>query len=200
MARKFLLLFCGLWSILAFAQEGDVKTTDEAVFAGGCFWCMQPPFDKTPGVLSTTAGYAGGKKPNPTYEEVSAGGTGYIESIKVTYDPSKVTYAQLLDVYWHNVDPLDPKGQFCDKGDQYVSVIFYGDEPQKDLAEKSLLQIQQKLNGQTIYTQIRPLTTFYPAEEYHQDYSEKNPVHYKMYKIGSGREGYLKRLWGNKKN
>lgn len=194
--KSFLLHVLGIYSATACAQESQGKAGQEAVFAGGCFWCMQPPFEKLPGVVSVTAGYAGGTKPNPTYEEVSAGGTGYLESVKVVYDPSKISYSQLLDVFWHNIDPLDPSGQFCDKGNQYLSVIFYADDAQKKLAEASEQKISAQFQGQTVYTQIRPLTTFYPAEEYHQDYYRKNPLRYKFYRANCGRDRRLKEVWG----
>ena len=168
-----------------------------ATFAGGCFWCMQPPFDKTPGVISTTAGYTGGTKVNPTYEEVSDGGTGHAESVQVTYDPGKVTYQQLLDVYWHNVDPLDTGGQFCDRGNQYRTAIFYhGDEQQKQAEASKQALIDSKRFDQPIATEIVAAGPFYPAEDYHQEYYKKNPVRYKFYRWNCGRDQRLTQLWG----
>jgi peptide-methionine (S)-S-oxide reductase len=168
-----------------------------ATFAGGCFWCMEAPFDALPGVLSVASGYSGGQKRNPTYDEVSSGTTGHAESIQVIYDPAKITYEQLLEVFWHNVDPLSGDGQFCDHGTQYRSVIFYHDEGQRNAAEgsKRKLEEQPQLKGK-IVTQIVPASTFYPAEEYHQHFYKKNPVRYHQYRTGCGRDRRLKELWG----
>jgi methionine-S-sulfoxide reductase len=168
---------------------------ERAIFAGGCFWCMQPPFDKTNGVIATYAGYTGGNKENPTYEEVSAGGTGHRESVEVVYDPSKVSYAKLLDIFWHNIDPLDPQGQFCDKGDQYRSAIFYTSDEQKRLAEASKEELIRSGKFDKIYTDILPAKTFYRAEEYHQEYSKKNPIRYRFYRANCGRDKRLKQVW-----
>ncbi|MFL5344693.1 MAG: peptide-methionine (S)-S-oxide reductase MsrA [Hyalangium sp.] len=169
-----------------------------ATFAGGCFWCMEGPFDKLPGVISTTSGYTGGTKVNPTYEEVSSGTTGHAESVQVVFDPSKVTYSQLLEVFWHNVDPLTSNAQFCDHGTQYRSVIFYHDAEQQRLAEESKRQLEASGRfKQPIVTQIVPASTFYPAEDYHQDYYLKNPVRYRYYRFGCGRDARLKELWGD---
>ncbi|WP_224240955.1 peptide-methionine (S)-S-oxide reductase MsrA [Hyalangium gracile] len=169
-----------------------------ATFAGGCFWCMEGPFDKLPGVVSTTSGYTGGTKANPTYEEVSSGTTGHAEAVQVVYDPSKVTYAQLLDVFWHNVDPLTPNAQFCDHGSQYRSAIFFHDAEQQRLADESRKQLEASGRfKQPIVTQLVPAATFYPAEDYHQDYYQKNPVRYRYYRFGCGRDARLKEVWGN---
>ena len=167
-----------------------------ATFAGGCFWCMEPPFDKLDGVISTTSGYVGGKKKNPTYEEVSAGGTGHAEAVQVVYDPSKVSYAKLLDVFWRNVDPLTANAQFCDHGDQYRTAIFVHDAEQKRLAEETRAQVQKKFPEKKVVTQIVQASVFYPAEEYHQDYYEKNPLRYKFYRTSCGRDARLEELWG----
>jgi len=169
-----------------------------ATFAGGCFWCMEPPFDKIDGVVSTTSGYTGGDETNPTYEEVSSGTTGHAESMRIVYDPKKVTYAELLDVYWHNTDPTQANAQFCDHGTQYRPAIFYHDAEQKKLAEESRAEIEAsgKLPG-PIVTQIVPAGDFWPAEEYHQDFYEKNPIRYKFYRTGCGRDARLKELWGD---
>ena len=168
-----------------------------AIFAGGCFWCMEPPFDRVPGVLSTTSGYTGGSLANPSYEQVSAGGTGHLESVKVEYDPARVSYAQLLDVFWHNVDPTDPGGQFCDRGSQYTTAIFTTGDEQRAVAEEA----KQKLDAShqlphPVVTAIRPAGPFYPAEDYHQGYYQKNPLRYKVYRAGCGRDAVLEQLWG----
>jgi len=154
---------------------------------------MEPPFEDLKGVVWVTAGYTGGTKPNPTYGEVSAGGTGHRESVEVIYDPRQISYGQLLDVFWRNVDPTNAQGQFCDNGLQYTTAIFVHDEEQKQLAEKSKSELQKKMN---VVTEILPAGTFYPAEEYHQDYARKNPLHYKVYRGGCGRDRRLKELWG----
>jgi len=167
----------------------------KATFAGGCFWCMEPPFDKLDGVISTISGYTGGTKKNPTYEQVSAGGTGHAEAVEITYDPKKITYAKLLDVFWHNVDPLTPNRQFCDGGSQYRTAIFYHDENQKRLAEESKKALSKRFK-QPIVTEIVPAKEFYPAEDYHQDYYIKNPLRYKFYRYNCGRDQRLEELWG----
>ena len=171
------------------------KRTALATFAGGCFWCMEKPFDQVEGVISTTSGYTGGHVENPSYEQVSAGGTGHAESEQIEYDPDVVSYEKLLEVFWGNVDPLDGGGQFCDRGDQYRSEIFYHDEEQKTLAEKSKAEIEKRL-GKPVVTRIVPAGPFYPAEEYHQDYYEKNPLRYRFYRYGCGRDKRLGELWG----
>jgi peptide-methionine (S)-S-oxide reductase len=169
-----------------------------AIFSGGCFWCMEPPFDKVDGVLSTTSGYTGGSVVNPSYEQVSSGKTGHRESVKVEYDPKRVSYAQLLDVFWHNVDPTDAGGQFCDRGEQYTTAIFTsGDEQQAEAtAAKEKLDASHVL-AKPVVTLIRPAGPFYPAEDYHQDYYLKNPIRYKFYRAGCGRDGVLEQLWGS---
>ena len=170
----------------------------EAVFAAGCFWCVEAAFDKVDGVLETTSGYTGGTVDNPTYEQVSSGTTGHYEALKVKYDPKIVSYEKLLDYFWQNVDPLDPHGQFCDKGSQYLGVIFYADDLQKELAEKSLKTVEGHLQG-IITTKILELKTFYPAEEYHQGFYKKNPLRYQTYKLSCGRDRRLKSLQLEKK-
>ena len=171
---------------------------ERAVFAAGCFWCVEAAFDPVPGVLLTTSGFTGGKTQNPNYEEVSAGGTGHAEAVQVTYDPSKVTYAQLLQVFWHNVDPLTPNAQFCDKGESYRSAIFVSGAEQRRLAEESKRALEaSKRFDKPIVTQIVDAGAFYPAEEYHQDYYRKNPVRYRYYRYACGRDKRLKELWGN---
>jgi peptide-methionine (S)-S-oxide reductase len=179
----------------AAATKAAKPPMERATFAGGCFWCMEPPFEKIPGVASVTSGYTGGQKVNPSYEEVSAGGTGHAESVDIVYDPAKVTYAQLLDVFWHNVDPTQGDGQFCDHGHQYRTAIFYHDAEQKRLAEESKEKVQAKLQ-RPVVTEIVAASRFYPAEEYHQDFYKKNPVRYYTYRAGCGRDRRLKDLWG----
>jgi peptide-methionine (S)-S-oxide reductase len=169
----------------------------KAIFAGGCFWCMEHPFDILPGVISTTSGYTGGHTKNPTYEEVSSGRTGHAESVQVVYDPKKVSYEKLLDVFWHNIDPTVKDEQFCDHGSQYRTAIFYTDDEQKRLAEasKAALERNKPFSG-PIVTEITRAGEFYPAEDYHQDFYLKNPLRYKYYRSGCGRDNRLKQLWG----
>jgi methionine-S-sulfoxide reductase len=173
------------------------KVEKVATFGGGCFWCMQPPFDKTAGVFKTIVGYTGGEDASPTYQEVSTGKTGHYEAVEVYYDPEKVSYQALLQVFWENIDPTQADGQFADRGTQYLTAIFFHDDEQKKMAEESKekLQISGKFST-PIQTRILPAEKFYPAEEYHQDYYKTNSLHYQAYKYGSGREGYLKRTWG----
>ncbi len=171
----------------------------KATYAGGCFWCMQHPFDKLEGVISTTAGYTGGTESNPTYKEVSAGKTGHAEAIEIVYDPLKITYSQLLDVFWRNIDPTQADGQFFDIGRQYRTAIFYHNKEQKKLALVSIEKLENSDRyDKKIVTEIVPATKFYKAEDYHQNYYKKNPIRYKYYRIGSGRDRYLERVWGKK--
>jgi peptide methionine sulfoxide reductase msrA/msrB len=168
-----------------------------ATFAGGCFWCTEADFEKLPGVVKVISGYTGGQKKNPTYEEVSAGTTGHVEAVQVYYDPARVSYEELLDHFWRHIDPTDGGGQFVDRGSQYRSVIFSHDEAQKRLAEKSKEALSRSGKFQKpIVTEIRPFTVFYEAEEYHQDYYKKNPLRYKFYRFGSGRDQFLEKTWG----
>ena len=188
--------------ISADGQKISLNSRDnlaKATFAGGCFWCMEPPFEKLAGVREVISGYTGGRKLNPTYEEVSSGATGHLESVEVVFDPSVISYDRLLDVFWKNIDPTDPGGQFVDRGGQYRSAIFYHSEDQKRLAEIS----KQKLAASGIFlkpivTEIIPATTFYKAEDYHQDYYKKNPIRYKFYRFNSGRDQFLEKTWGGK--
>jgi peptide-methionine (S)-S-oxide reductase len=182
----------------ATAQETLKPGQASAIFAGGCFWCMEPPYDALDGVISTTSGYIGGSAPNPTYEQVSAGGTGYAEAVRVVYDPAKIDYQQLVDVFWHNIDPTQVDGQFCDHGDQYRTAIFYGDDQQEQIAEQSLAELEKNkpFEGK-IVTEIAPATAFYPAEDYHQDYYQKNPLRYKYYRWACSRDQRLTELWGD---
>ncbi len=171
--------------------------TSLATFAGGCFWCMEPPFDKLDGVLSTTSGYTDGHKIDPTYKEVSAGTTGHTEAIQIEYDPDIISYEKLLAVFWKNIDPTALDYQFCDHGSQYRSGIFYHDELQKNAAEKSLAALKNtKPFAQDVVTEITAASRFYPAEDYHQDYYQKNPLRYKYYRYTCGRDSRLDELWG----
>jgi peptide-methionine (S)-S-oxide reductase len=167
----------------------------EAVFAGGCFWCTESDFDKIPGVISTTSGYTGGKVLNPTYEQVSGGGTGHIEAVKIVYDPGKVSYGTLAQRFFRTIDPLDNGGQFCDRGYQYRSAIFVANAEQRRIAHAATAQAAAALK-QPIATLILPADKFYPAEGYHQDYYKKNPVRYRYYRFSCGREARLKKVWG----
>jgi peptide methionine sulfoxide reductase msrA/msrB len=178
-------------------MKTNAKNLKTATFAGGCFWCMESDFEKVDGVVEAVSGYAGGQKANPTYEEVSAGGTGHAESVQVYYDPVKISYEELLDVFWRHVDPTDAGGQFVDRGSQYRTVIFYQDEEQKRLAEESRDRLEKSGRfSAPIVTEIVPLTEFYPAEDYHQDYYRKNPLRYRFYRLGSGRDQFLGNTWG----
>jgi peptide methionine sulfoxide reductase msrA/msrB len=168
-----------------------------ATFAGGCFWCTEADFEKTPGVVKVISGYTGGSKENPTYEEVSSGKTGHLEAIQVYYDPEKITYEGLLDIFWRHIDPTDAGGQFVDRGSQYRSAIFYGDEEQKRIAEKSKEALQKSETfKKAVATEILKLGKFYSAEDYHQDYYKKNPLRYQYYRFGSGRDQFLESVWG----
>jgi peptide-methionine (S)-S-oxide reductase len=168
----------------------------EAIFAGGCFWCMETAFEGQPGVTSVVSGFAGGGEKNPTYEQVSAGGTGHAESVRVTYDPKKTSYARLLELFWHNIDPFSAEGQFCDRGHQYRSAIFYLDDAQKRAAEESKRAVEAQLK-QTVVTEIVAATPFTAAEEYHQDFYKKDPARYYSYRAGCGRDARLKKVWGD---
>jgi peptide-methionine (S)-S-oxide reductase len=171
-----------------------------ATFAGGCFWCMEPPFDELDGVLSTTSGYTDGHRKNPTYQEVSAGDTGHTEAIQIEYDPEKISYAQLLEVFWKNIDPTTKDAQFCDHGSQYRSGIYYHDEAQRKAAQTSLESLQKnKPFKAAIATELDAASAFYPAEDYHQNYYQKNPVRYKYYRYRCGRDQRLDELWGEKR-
>ena len=197
MSRK---VFVALVALLAL-QAAPVALSAElakAIFAGGCFWCVESDFDKVPGVVSTVSGYAGGASPNPTYEEVSSGGTGYAESVEVTYDPKVVSYERLVEVYWHSIDPTVKDRQFCDVGSQYRTAIFTLNAEQKRLAEasKAKLERDRPFKG-PIETEIVKAGKFWPAESYHQDYYKKNPLRYKFYRSGCGRDARLKQLWGS---
>jgi peptide-methionine (S)-S-oxide reductase len=193
---SLVLAFAGASMALAqSANQPEMRAV--ATFAGGCFWCTEADFDKVPGVITTTSGYTGGRVANPTYNQVSAGGTGHAEAVEVVYDPSKVSYEQLLSYYWRHVDPTVQNRQFCDVGNQYRTAIFVHDDEQRKLAEVSKLKIEAKLK-QPIYTEIVPAGPFYAAEDYHQDFYQKNPVKYKFYRWNCGRDQRLEQLWGSK--
>ena len=179
--------------VRALPPDGPFQT---ATFAGGCFWCMEPPFDSLEGVLSTTSGYTGGHVEDPDYTQVSSGGTGHAEAVEIRFDPGKVSYEKLLDVFWHNIDPLARNRQFCDTGSQYRSAVFYHDDEQKRaaFASKEMLEQSGRFDA-SIVTEIAPVSTFYAAEEYHQDYYKKNPLRYKVYRLGCGRDRRLREVW-----
>jgi peptide-methionine (S)-S-oxide reductase len=191
-------LLLALSLILLPFQQVQAASTEKATFAGGCFWCMEAPFDKLPGVISVTPGYSGGQTRNPTYEEVSAGGTGHAESVQIVFDPSKTSYSRLLDIFWRNIDPTVANRQFCDTGNQYRSAIFYHSEEQHRAAlqSKTALENNKPFKG-SLVTEITPAGTFFPAEEYHQHYYKKNPLRYNYYRTSCGRDKRLKELWGS---
>ena len=198
LARTLTLAALAGLAVGATAQDKPAPAgLEKATFAGGCFWCMEPPFDELAGVVSTTSGYTGGQKKNPTYEEVSSGRTGHAEAVQVVYDPNKVTYAKLLEVFWRNVDPTVKDRQFCDSGNQYRTAIFYYSDKQKREAESSRAQLEKtKPFKAAIVTPVQAAGDFWPAEEYHQDYYKKNPVRYKFYSTSCGRAARLEELWG----
>jgi len=172
-----------------------------ATFAGGCFWCMEPPYDDLPGVIATLVGYSGGKTKNPTYQEVSTGKTGHLEVVQITYDSSLISYEELLKTFWSNIDPTNAQGQFADIGSQYRTAIFYHNEEQKAKAEASKAELEASGKfDKPIATEIRPAETFYPAEDYHQEYYKKHPLRYNSYKVGSGRTGFIKKVWGEEED
>lgn len=178
-----------------FSIAPATAASDTAIFAGGCFWCVQHDFDKVPGVTKTVAGYIGGHVANPTYEEVVTETTGHREAVEITFDASRTSYAKLLDVYFHSTDPTDGGGQFCDRGESYTPAIFYENASQKEEAEAAKAAAAKAL-GQPIVTRILPATTFYPAEDYHQEFYKKSPLRYRYYRYGCGRDARVKQLWG----
>ena len=193
--NRFAVLL-GLWTVLIAPAAAAEEAT--AIFAGGCFWCMEPPYDKLNGVIRTTSGYSGGEKPNPTYKEVSSGRSGHIEVVEIVYDPAVVSYEKLLHVFWRNIDPVRANAQFCDVGPQYRSAIFYGNESERERAEASKAELEA--SGRLhlpIATEILEAAPFYPAESYHQDYYLKNPARYAYYRWGCGRDQRLKEIWGD---
>jgi len=180
----------------ALAQPAAKTAT--AIFAGGCFWCSEADFEKLPGVISAESGYTGGSKVNPTYREVSAGGTGHTEGVRVSYDPAKVSYSALLEYFWRHIDPTVKDRQFCDVGNQYRSAIFYDGDQQRKVIDASRAAILKAGQVKVIETEIAPAATFYPAEEYHQDYYKKNPVRYNFYRLNCGRDARIAEVWGTK--
>ncbi len=192
-----MLLLAGGLSGLAHAGTGNAAGLQSATFAGGCFWCMEPPFDKLEGVVSTTSGYIGGHQKDPTYPQVSAGGTGHTEAVQIVYDPVRVSYSELLKVFWRNIDPTVADRQFCDVGSQYRTGIFYHDEEQRRAAEASRRELlENRPFAGPVLTEVTAAGTFYPAEAYHQDYYLKNPLRYKFYRFSCGRDARLEQLWG----
>ncbi len=198
MNRFIQFVFLSLTLALSTPVLAEESKPATAVFAGGCFWCVEADFDKLPGVLATESGYAGGSLKNPTYEQVSAGRTGHAESVRVTYDPKKVSYETLLDYFWHHVDPTVKDRQFCDVGNQYRTAIFFEDDSQRRSAEASKAMLEKSGRLPHVYTEIAPAGTFYPAEEYHQDYYKKNPIRYKYYRTSCGRDARVNEVWGKK--
>lgn len=196
--RGVISLLAGVCLAALMAGFACAADFEKAIFAGGCFWCMEAPFDNLPGVISVTSGYTGGQKKNPTYKEVSAGGTGHAEAVQVVFDPSIITYAALLDVFWHNVDPTVTDQQFCDVGNQYRTAIFYRGEEQRKSALQSKTAVEKNRPfREPVVTGITAAAEFYPAEEYHQHYYKKNPLRYSYYRSGCGRDKRLKELWGS---
>lgn len=197
--RRVVALLLMMLTSTAMAEDGknmDIPTmTKTAIFAGGCFWCMEPPFDRTPGVLATDPGYSGGDEQNPSYYDVAGHKTGHREVMRVTYDPKVVSYETLLKVFWQNIDPLDTGGQLYDRGNQYMTAVYFADDAEKHAAEQSKAMVEKVL-GQKVATEILPAKPFYLAEEGHRDYYKKNPLHYNAYKQGSGREKRVKEVWG----
>jgi peptide methionine sulfoxide reductase msrA/msrB len=190
---KYIFILVLLAGGVAMAAE---PRTDTATFAGGCFWCMEPPFEKLDGVISVTPGYTGGEEVDPTYEQVASGKTSHVEAVQIVFDPEKVTYQKLLDVFWRQIDPTDPGGQFADRGSQYQTAIFYHDENQLNLAKQSKnAWAESGLFSKPIATGIEAFSVFYPAEKYHHDYYKTNPLRYKTYRTGSGREAYIQQVW-----
>lgn len=193
--RFSLMTFCALITLTLMPSGHAEADQREAIFAGGCFWCMEPPYDKLEGVISTTSGYIGGETENPTYEQVSSGGTGHAEAVKVVFDDEVVDYATLLDVFWHNIDPFAEGRQFCDVGSQYRSAIFPLDQRQRRLAEASKKKVEARFE-RDVKTRIEASAPFWKAEAYHQNFYQKNPVRYRFYRAGCGRDDRLEAIWG----
>jgi methionine-S-sulfoxide reductase len=192
--KKILFTAVIFLSLLSMVHADDMK---KATFAGGCFWCMEPPFEKLKGVQEVVSGYTGGREKDPTYADVSSGATGHAEAVEILYDPSQVGYSELLHVFWRSINPTQREGQFADMGTQYRTAIFYHNEEQRRLAEESKAELEKSGRyDKPIVTEIVPAAVFYPAEDYHQDYYKKNKSHYNAYKEGSGRAGYLRKMWG----
>lgn len=189
------IIFFSFTHCQLFAKGENMSNHQVATLAGGCFWCMQPPYDKTDGVIKTVVGYAGGGEKSPSYEQVASGQTGHIESIQITYDADKLSYEDIIKIFWRNIDPFDASGQFCDKGKQYRSAIFFHDEKQKEIAESTKHKIE-KDKEKSVATEILAFSTFYPAEEYHQSFYIKSSIRYKFYRYSCGRDKRLEAIWG----
>ncbi len=198
-----IVLLGGLYGVVqaetATTPAAGKATQATAIFAGGCFWCSESDFEKLPGVSEAISGYTDGRTKNPTYEQVSAGGTGHVEAVKVIYDPSKVSYAQLVEYFWRHIDPTVKDRQFCDVGNQYRSAIFWQNDSERQIAEASRDALLKSGRFKVIYTELAPASTFWPAEEYHQDYYKKNPIRYAYYRASCGRDNRIKEVWGDRK-
>lgn len=202
MQKRLVISILTTWFLFipAFAEETSEARLESAVLGGGCFWCIEADYEKLDGVVDVVSGYTGGHIKNPTYKQVSAGGSGHIEVVKVTYDANKITYSQILDYFWRHIDPTRDDGQFCDSGPQYRPAIFYQDDTQKKLAIASTKQIEQtKPFAQPLKVELIQASTFYPAEDYHQDYYKKNPLRYNFYRYNCGRDARVEQLWGESK-
>lgn len=196
--KRIRILLLVMVTAMTMVSSAEAEERETATFAGGCFWCMEHPFDELPGVIATTSGYTGGHRDNPSYEEVSAGATGHTEAIQIVFNPALISYEKLLEVYWRNSDPTTANRQFCDVGSQYRPGIFYHSEAQKQAAKASKIAVQQnKKFREDVVTEITPATSFWPAEEYHQNYYLKNPIRYKFYRYNCGRDQRLQQLWGD---
>lgn len=197
--RHSTLIAMGLCTIALLPALTQAENLKKATFAGGCFWCMEPPYDELEGVKSTVSGYANGHVKNPSYKQVTQGGTGHIEAMQVTYDADQISYETLLEVFWANIDPVDDGGQFCDRGPTYRTAIFYHNDSQAALAKSSKQALTRQFElAEPVVTPIEKLTAFYPAEEYHQDFYDKNPIRYKYYRFRCGRDARLQELWGER--
>ncbi len=194
--RRLLPVLAFLVAALGAAFAQTAPKQEVATFAGGCFWCTEADFDKVPGVISTTSGFIGGTVANPSYQQVTTGTTGHTEAVEIVFDPAKVTYQQLLDVFWRNHDPLAKDRQFCDRGNMYRPGIFFHSEAQRAQADASKKQVQSRFAPRVVHTEITKASTFYKAEDYHQDYHDKNPIRYKLYRFNCGRDQRLEELWG----
>ena len=195
--KAMLIMLTGALSTLLAVRAIDAQELEKATFAGGCFWCIEAPFEKIEGIVSAVSGYTGGDKADPTYRQVSSGSTTHLEAVQITYDPQQISYQQLLEVYWRQFDPTDAGGSFHDRGHQYTSAVFYHDDKQKELAEASKTALDKSGRfDKPIVTPIRPALTFYPAEDYHQDYYKKEAQHYNRYRTGSGRDRFIEKIWG----
>ena len=195
--RWLIPILFSLSAITTDAAPSKPEKPANAIFAGGCFWCIEADFEKLPGVIGAESGYTAGSKANPAYEQVSAGGTGHTESVRVTYDPSKLSYAQLVDYFWHHIDPTVKDRQFCDSGTQYRSGIYWHNADERKIAEASRDALLASGKFKEIHTEIIAVTTFYPAEDYHQDYYKKNPIRYAYYRHGCGRDERVRQVWGS---